>query len=157
MNIDGALQFTGAAGSVATDSPTTGTEASTNVLDLSIARDMGVGDNPALKLFVEVLTAFTGGTSLQVNLEGAPDNGSGAPGSYTAMVNGPVVAEANLVAGAMLLQVDVPRPAPAQARPRFLRLRYVTVGTHGAGALYGAIVLDRPDTVYYPAGVTIAN
>lgn len=157
MIIDGALQFTGTAGSVSSDSPTNGTEQSTNVLDLSVARDMGIGDNPALKLFVEVTTAFADGTSLQVNLEGAPDNGSGLPGSYTNMINGPVVAEADLVAGARLLEVDVPRPAPGQAIPRFLRLEYVTVGTHTAGAVYGTIVLDRQDMVAYPAGQTVPN
>ena len=35
------------------------------------ARDMGIGDDPALKLLVQVTTAFAGGTSLQVTLKGA--------------------------------------------------------------------------------------
>jgi hypothetical protein len=157
MIIDGALQFTGVAGTVDTDEPTTGTQVSTNVIDWSVARDMGIGDNPALKLFVQVMTAFADGTSLQVNLQGAPDNGSGAPGAYTTMISGPVVVEANLIAGARLLEVDLPRPAPAQAMPRFLRLQYVNVGTHTAGAIYGTILLDRQDAPQYPAGQTVPN
>ena len=157
MIIDGSLQFTGVAGSVDFDEPTTGTQVSTNIIDLSVARDMGVGDDPALELLVVVTTDFADGTSLQVNLEGAPDDGTGSPGSYTNMINGPVVAEAQLIAGARLLEVTVPRPAPGQAIPRFLRLEYVTVGTHTAGAIYGAIVLDRQDYVAYPAGITVPN
>ena len=79
-----------------TDLPTTGTQAASNIVDLGGpalpgsasgggARDLGVGDDPALKLSALVTTAITGGTSLQLQLQGAPDNGSGAPGSYTTM------------------------------------------------------------------------
>ncbi len=166
MILDGLLQFTGTAGSVSADSPTTGTQQSTNVLDLVNARDLGVGDSPALKLLAEILTTFTGGTSLQLQLQGAPDNGSGAPGSYTTMWDSGAIAEANLVAGRYLANVDLPRTilalpntgaSAAQALPRFLRLQYVTVGTHGAGGLYAGIVIDRQDYVAYPAGITISN
>lgn len=183
MILDGLLQFTGASGGVgnndaATDSPTTGTQTSSNILDLHLvglpvlangqgARDLGIGDDPALKLSVIVNTTFTGGTSLQVNFQGAPDNGSGAPGSFSTFASSPVVAEANLVQGAQLLLIDVPRPPQGSPMPRFLQLQYVSVGTHGAGKLRGNIVLDRVDQVYnasanqtlggYPAGITVAN
>src|SRR6266852_5017372 len=80
MILDGFLQFTAAA----FDIPTTGSQVSTNQLDLGIiglptsasgggARDIGIGDDPAMKLLVIVQTAFTVGTSLQVNVQGAPD------------------------------------------------------------------------------------
>ena len=76
-----------------------------NIVDLGLAgipssangggaRDIGTGDDPSLKLSIIVTTAFASGTSLQVNLQGAPDNGSGAPGSWTTMWTGPVVVEA---------------------------------------------------------------
>lgn len=187
MILDGLLTFTGtfygATGGVQsgtyTDAPTTGTQTSSNVLDLGIsgipasisggggggARDIGIGDDPAMKLLVLVTVAFTVGTSLQVNLQGAPDNGSGAPGSYTTMLSGPVVTEANLIAGARLLDDDVPRPVPAQAIPRFLALQYVSVGTHSTGQIRAHIVLDRHDLPEqsnavlggYPPGIVIAN
>src|SRR6516165_9014805 len=120
MILDGLLQFSAAAG----DSPTTGaTNASTNIIDLHMAgipvlaanqgaRDMGIGDDPALKLAIQVTSAFTGGTSLQVNLQGAPDNGTGIPGTFTTYVSGPVVALAQLIAGVRVLEIDVPRPPP---------------------------------------------
>jgi hypothetical protein len=185
MILDGYLMFTNfiGGGTGTGDSPTTGTQVSTNQLDLGIiglplsasgggARDIGIGDDPAMKIAVIVTTTFTGGTSLQVNIQGAPDNGSGAPGSYTTMLSGPVVVEANLLgatstsfAGTRVLDVDMPRPAPAQALPRFIQLQYITVGTHTAGAVKGFLVLDRNDIPLgttaalsgYPAGITIAN
>lgn len=184
MILDNLLTFTGTSNGTSggitsgpqTDAPTTGTQTSTNIVDLGLAgipssangggaRDIGTGDDPSLKLSVLVTTAFASGTSLQVNLQGAPDNGSGAPGSWTTMWTGPVVVEASLAAGLQYSNIDVPRPAPGQALPRFLRLQYVTVGTHTAGAIEGQIVIDRDDQVVgstglysgYPAGLTVAN
>lgn len=165
--LDGLLQFTGTAGlaSAMTDSPTTGTQQSTNVLDLLNARDLGIGDDPSLELLIQIMTTFTGGTSLQVQLQGAPDNGSGAPGTYVTMLDSGAIVEASLVAGRYILATTVPRvllPTPtgvssAMALPRFLRLQYITVGTHGAGALGAFIVLDREDQISYPPGIIIAN
>lgn len=156
MILDGALQFSGAAGAINGDLPTTGSQTSTNIIDLLNARDMGIGDNPAMKLFVSVLTAFTAGTSLQVNFQGAPDN-AGSPGTWTTYASSGVTAEASLTVGQHLFDIDVPRPPPGVAIPRFYRLQYVTVGTHTAGAIYGALVLDRDDELYYPPGIKINN
>jgi hypothetical protein len=111
------------------------------------------------------MTTFASGTSLQVQLQGAPDNGSGSPGTYVTMLDSGAIAEASLVAGRYILAVAVPRillptptaPSAAMALPRFLRLQYITVGTHTAGALAGFIVLDREDQISYPPGIIIAN
>ena len=183
MILDAFLLFTGGAGGIgnadgSTDSPTTGTQASSNVIDLGLvgipasisgggggARDMGIGDDPALKLMVNVSVLFAGGTSLGVILQGAPDSGTGTPGTYTTMYSGPVVTEANLIQGARVANIDVPRPVPGQAMPRFLRLEYITVGTHTAGSVEAGIVLDRDDQIVgatglisgYPAGLNVAN
>jgi hypothetical protein len=179
MILDKLLTFSGGLGGAGDnlDSPTTGTQVASNIIDLGVtsgvpssangggARDIGAGDNPSLELSAIVTTAFASGTSLQLVLAGAPDNGSGAPGAYTTMWTSPAVAEASLVAGMQLANITVPRPAAGQAMPRFLRLSYVTVGTHTAGALEAQIVLDRDDQpvgttgLYsgYPAGITVAN
>lgn len=184
MILDALLTFTGtgngASGAPAsgarTDAPTTGTQTSSNIVDLGLAgipssangggaRDIGTGDDPSLKLSIIVTTAFTVGTSLQVNLQGAPDNGSGSPGSWTTMWTGPVVLEASLTQGVQYSNIDVPRPAPGQPMPRFLQLQYVTVGTHSTGQIEGQIVIDRDDQVVgptnlysgYPAGLNVAN
>lgn len=152
------------------DSPTTGTQASTNVLNLGLTspqaggtvRDIGIGDNPALKLLVMVITAFSGGTSLQLALQGSTDNSS-----FNNYWLSPAVAEASLVAGARLYDMDMPRPPAGIAMPQYLRMSYITVGTHSAGALYAGLVLDRDDQPYastgnatlggYAAAVTVSN
>jgi len=185
MILDNSLMFSGtsngASGGITsganTDAPTTGTQVASNVIDLGVtsgvpssangggARDIGIGDDPAMKLLVNVNTALTGGTSLQVDLSGAPDNGSGAAGSYTVMWTSQAIVEASLIAGANIANIDVPRTIPGQAPPRFLRLRYISVGTHSAGAVEACIVLDRFDQIQgstgalsgYPAGTTVAN
>ena len=184
MILDGLLTFTGtsngATGGITsgaqTDAPTTGTQAASNIIDLGLnglpgsangggARNIGVGDQPALKLSAMVIAAFTGGTSLQLQLQGAPDNGSGAPGSYTTMWTSAAIAEASLVAGAQLANIDVPRVVFGQALPRFLKLNFISVGTHSTGTIECNIVLDRDDQIMgaggaysgYPAGLTVAN
>lgn len=184
MILDGLLTFTGtsngATGGITagaqTDLPSAGTQAASNIIDLGLAgipsyangggaRDIGVGDDPSLKLSAIVVTAITGGTSLQLQLQGAPDNGSGAPGSYTTMWTSAAIAEASLVTGAQLANIDVPRVVFGQALPRFLKLNFISVGTHSAGAIECQIVLDRDDQIMgtggaysgYPAGLTVAN
>jgi Bbp16-like protein len=175
--LDGFFQFTAAAGD---SMPNAATTTSTNQIDLGVglvgnpqipafsagggARDLGVGDQPSLKVLVEVTTAGAG-TSIQVNLQGAPDNGSGAPGSFTTYITGPVVTAANAVAGSRLLEIDIPRPPAGVVLPRYLQLQYVGVGNMSAGVMKAWAVLDRFDQPGsqsgvlsgYPAGVTIPN
>ena len=191
MILDALWLFTGGTTGVGnsdglTDSPTTGAQFSSNVVDVGELngippsssatppapfgiggpRDMGIGDNPALKLMVIVTLAFTTGTSLQISVQGAPDSGSNTPGTYTAYGFGPIVAVANLTAGVRIADIDMPRVAPGVNLPRYYRLGYTSVGSSfGAGKIEGLFVLDRFDqpissanllSGYYP-GVTVAN
>lgn len=156
-----------------------GTQASTNILDLhgagllpvltngQGARDMGIGDDPALKLLVQVTTAFTSAGStgtISAAFQGAPDNGSGVPGSYTTYITGP--ASVIPAVGARLLKIDWPMPPAGVVYPRFVRILYtVAVQTMTAGAVIAAAVLDRDDQPLlaagllggYPAGLIVAN
>jgi len=186
MILDGLLCFTGSSKGASgppvlgpqSDRPTTGTQVSSNAFDLGLlgiplsaqgggARDIGIGDDPAMKILAVVTVAITGGTSLQVNIQGAPDNGSGAPGSFVIYASGPVVLLASLVAGARLFDIDMPRPALDFPPPRYLQLGYVSAGTFTGGLqrLQGFLVLDRHDLPEnanavlggYPAGINIAN
>lgn len=174
MILDANLQFTAAAG----DTILAATTTSTNVIDLHMAgvpvlsanqgaRDIGIGDDPALKLLVQVSQTATGGTSLIVALQGAPDNGSGVPGTFVTWWTSPTYALAALVAGARLYDMDMPRPPAGVSIPRFLRLAYTAAGVFTAGLMQAFIVLDRMDQPYsgttnatlggYPAGITVAN
>jgi hypothetical protein len=160
-------------------SPNGTTQASTNTIDLHLvsgglpvlanlqgARDIGIGDDPALKLLVQVTTTYVGGTSLSVAVQGATDNGAGAPAAFSTYYLSPAYAVATLIAGARLYDMDVPRPPAGIAMPRFLRMLYTSVGAV-VGNLSAFIVLDRDDQVYqstgnsvqggYPAGITVAN
>ena len=162
----------------------TGTAVSDNVIDFGLgtalnpqiptpaqgggARDMGIGDSPALKFVVQVGTAITGtAPTLQISLQGAPDNGSGVPGAFATWWSSPVYVAADLVAGARLFDMDMPRPPQGVAVPRFIRLNYTGGGTIAAGTVSAYLVLDRDDQMYnatnnailggYRAGLNVAN
>jgi hypothetical protein len=184
---DGLLTFTGtsngATGGITsgpyTDLPTTGTQAASNILDIGDlngipltavngggARDLGVGDDPMLKLSIICSVAFNASSTLQLQLQGAPDAGANTAGSFTTMWTSPVIANAQLIAGAELANVDLPRVVPGQPLPRYLKLNFITaVGTNSTGTINAGIVIDRFDQIVgttgqlsgYPAGITVAN
>lgn len=190
MILDNLLLFTGtsngASGGVTSSSyadsfaQTANTYSCSNILDLGVtsgvpssangggARDLGIGDDPMLKLLVRVGTAgvSAGGGTLQLELAGAPDNGSGAAGSYTVMWLSAAYTMAQAYAGADLANIDVPRVIAGQVLPRFLRLRFIVASaTITAGTMVGTIVVDRDDQILgttgvmggYPAGITVSN
>ena len=153
------------------------TQNSANVIDLggpglpvlanlSGARDIGIGDDPAMKLLVQVTVAASTGTSMTVSLEGATDNGSGGANAYSVWWVSPAYTTAQLVVGARLMDMDMPRPPAGIAMPRFLKLVYTTVSTCNP-TVESFIVLDRMDQNYestnnavmggYPAGIYINN
>src|SRR5215469_314301 len=180
MILDALLQFSGTQNLA----QVAGSYVSTNIIDLHIlappgtpvlannqgARDLGIGDDPALKLLVQVITTFTsgGGATLAVALQGATDNGSGSPNAFSTWWTSPTYALGTLVAGARLLDMDMPRPPAGIAIPRFLQLNY-TIGsaTTTAGTVSAFIVINRHDQPYfttnnavlsgYPPGIVIAN
>lgn len=135
----------------------TATAASTNVVDLVNARDMGRGDanGSTPKLMVLVTTAFssTNSGTLTVQFQGSTDNST-----FTTYAESRAYTAGELTAGNRLFDVDVPRPSGGAALPRYLRLNYVVANAFTAGAVTSAIVLGRQDqSPYYPPGVTVAN
>jgi hypothetical protein len=120
---------------------TTGTQVSTNAYDMGVARDVGRGRN--LRVFANVGTAFTGGTSLQTNVIESANSDLSSP---SVIATGAVIAEAALTAGARLLDIVLP-----QTSKRYLGLQFVTVGTHTAGAVNGGIVMDTDSNTTFPA------
>lgn len=180
MILDALLMFSGPS-SPQSLAQVVGTYPSTNIIDWHMAglpvlaadqgaRDMGIGDDPALKLLVQVGTAFVsaGGGTLQVTLQGATDDGTGSPSAYSSWWASPLYTAAQAVAGARLMNLDFPRPPQGVAIPRFVRLLYgVATATITAGTITAGIVLDRDDQAYqgtsnavlggYPPGITVAN
>lgn len=135
----------------------TATAASTNVVDLVNARDIGAGPDygavPKLMVLVTTSFASTNAGTLTVQFQGSTDNTTWSTYAATrAMTAG------ELVAGNRLFDIDVPRPGPGDALPRYLRLNHVVANAFTGGAVTSAIVLGRQDSVpAYPAGVTVAN
>ena len=74
----------------------TGSTASTNIVDLGVARDIGGAAVDRLALLCQVAAGFTSGgaATLQVQLQTAPDNGSSAPGSWTTLAQSDAIAVA---------------------------------------------------------------
>lgn len=133
----------------------TATRDSTNVLDLQNARDLGIGDGPTLKLFVDATSALlsAGATTLTVALSGSTDNST-----YTVMAQSPAIAKAALTTGTRIWSIDMPRTVAGQSLPRYLKLVYtVAVSDFTGGSVSAGLVLDRQDVVQYSAGITIAN
>ena len=171
MYLDSQLQFS-------SGQAITTTAASTSVIDLAglgsgttvsniignatvWGQDIGVGDVPGTpKLYVTVGTALAGGTSLNVQFQGAPDNGSGSPGTYVTYAESGTIVTASLTANTVIFKIDVPEIQPEGGPlPRFLRLNYVVVGTYTSGTIaFAGIIRDRQDWVarYYPSGYAVA-
>ena len=145
MLIDKQNQFSADAG----DSPTaTGSTASTNIIDLGVARDIGGAVTDQLMLLCEVVAAFTSGGSatLQVQFQTAPDNGSGAPGSWSILAQSDAIAVAALVQGYKFLPGELPGGSH-----RFIRLNY-SIGTAvmTAGTLKAGLVPSLDVQPVYP-------
>jgi Bbp16 len=159
MYLDALLQFSAAQALTAA-----GSTASTTVIDLLGAgsgnasgniignatvfgEDIGIGDGPGTpKLFVAVAASLLGGTSVNVQFQGAIDNGSNVPGTYVTYAESGVILTADLLAGRQIFRIDVPAVIPDTGPlPRFLRLNYVVAGTFTAGTVNAYIVRDRQD------------
>jgi len=172
MILDHFLQFT----AFPAGDPLSGSTNSSNILDIGLgfeatvnplgnaipapshgggARDLGIGDDPAMKLLVQTVGVVAGGTSLQINIQGAPDNGTGNPGTFSTYAQGPVLPLARLSQiGARLFDIDMPRVPWEDPLPRYLRLSYGRVGTFTSGHIVGFLVLDRFDQIISVAGFT---
>lgn len=133
----------------------TATADSTNIIDLSIARDLGLGGAHELYLQVSVGAVFATLTSLNVQFLGAPDNGSGAPGAYSLYAESGVIPVANLTAGAQLLRIPVPAVPAGYVLPRFYKLTYTVAGSNATtGNVTAFITPDRQANTAYAPGVT---
>ena len=123
-------------------------------------QDIGVGDSPGQpKIEVAINTAFLTLTGLTIDFQGAPDNGSGSPGTYVTYASSGEILLASLGVG-VVFKIDVPEIQPEGGPlPRFLRLNYTVAGSNAtAGAITANIIRDRQDYVakYYASGFAVA-
>lgn len=140
----------------------TSTANSTNVLDMLNARDMGIGEDLKVTVTSNLAFAAAGAATLQIALQGAPDNGSGSPGTWVTYAETDALSKAELndptVQNISLVGFDLPERRQGQNPPRFYRLVYtVTTGPFTAGAVQAFVNLSRDQLPQYPSGFTVAN
>ena len=117
----------------------TTTAVSTDKVDLSIARDIGEGENLYMNFCVP--TALTGGTSVKFEVVVADDaaisSGVTVVGSTDAVLTAALVAGYNTA-----VRIN---PIIGSLGKRYLAARYTISGTYSAGAVIADIVHDIQD------------
>jgi len=127
------------------DQEVTDSAASTNIIDLGAVTNnvAGTPTTPHLKggtrgrIRAQVTTAFETLTSLQVSVQVDTIEAFSSPKT---ILLGEDIAQASLVAGAVLIDVAI----PAEVDERYLRLYYTVTGTTAtAGAVLAGITMDQ--------------
>lgn len=149
MLLDGYLMFSN--GQVLT-----ATADSSNIIDIQNARDLGIGEDVTLKVFVSTGAALVsaGATTLNVDFQGSTDGTT-----WTSMWLQSGITKANITAtGTRIASFDLPRPAVGQAMPRYYKIVY-TVGTgpFTGGSVNAGIVLDDQASPQYASALNIQN
>lgn len=112
------------------------TTVSTNVIDL-LSANRNLGRGYPMRAIVIVGTAFTGGTSVQCQMiQSANADMSGS----SVIATGPVTTDANATAGTKLMDQSL-----NDNLQRYIGFQYVTVGTHTAGTVGFAGLVDTTD------------
>lgn len=99
--------------------------------DLGLGRGKGT---PSVEVFTGSGTPGTA-TSLQVSLQGAPDNGGGtiAGLAFVPYIQTRAIPLASILSSSRLAQFDFPRREVGQALPRFINLLYTVAGANFTG------------------------
>lgn len=134
---------------VSEDQALTTTAVSTDTIDLSVARDIGEGQD--LFMNFAVTTALAGGTSVKFEVITSAAANLGSPtviGSTDAIVTASLVAGYNTA-----VRIN---PQIASLGQRYLGARYTIVGTYTSGKVTADVVMDIQDgRKSYPSGVTV--
>ena len=145
----------------------TTTRDSTNIIDLSVARDIGDGED--IEVLVQCgttnLASTATTTTIIAQIMVSTDNST-----YTTAAKSDAVAIGKLTTGSHILNISMPirriysEVAGAaglgnDAYPRYIKLNYVCSATLSAGTLTAALIGDRQTNPGpgYPSGFTVNN
>jgi hypothetical protein len=99
--------------------------------------DLGIGHGKGVPYFL--VTTGTGtpaaATSLEIDIQGAPDNGGGTIAGLTFVpyIRTGAIPLASIAASTRLMSVAFPKRQQGQALPRFINLNYIVVGSNFTG------------------------
>ena len=128
------------------DQAVTATAASTNVVDLGVSRDIGIGTPIEVWCSVTNTTVSAGSTTLVVDLQTDTDV---AFGTAVNLITTAAIAKATLVAGYEIFKIKMPMGVL-----RYLRLNYtVAVANFSAGNFRAGLILNRQALVYPASGL----
>jgi len=142
----------------------TTTRDSTNIIDLSVARDIGDGEDIEVLVQVgtTVLTSTATTTTIVAQVMVSTDNST-----YTTAAKSDAVQIGLLTTGSHILNIHMPmRRLYSEVAgtgndqyPRYIKLNYVASATLSAGTLTAALIGDRQTNpaAGYPSGFTVNN
>lgn len=135
---------------VSTDQAVTTTAVSTDTVDLSIARDMGEGED--LFMNFAMTEAFAGGTSTNFEVIIA-DNAALSSNVVVIGASGAIVTASLPLGTNVAVRLN---PQIASLGKRYLGARYTVSGTNSAGKVTADIVTDVQDgKKFYASGFTV--
>jgi len=131
-----------------TDQVVTTTAASTDIVDLGAARDMGNGEPMELVVLVTQSVTAAGAATVTFALE--TDDNAGFS-SAAVLANSGAIGKAALTAGTEVLRAKVPLDAE-----RYLRINYtVATGPLTAGTFTAFLAHDRQASKAYASGFSV--
>lgn len=131
-----------------TDQAVTTTAASTDIVDLGAARDMGNGEPLELVILVTQSVTASGAATVTFTLETDDTAGFSSP---VVLASSGAIGKAALPAGTEVLRVKVPLDAE-----RYLRTNYtVATGPLTAGTFTAFLARDRQASRAYASGFTV--
>lgn len=142
----------------------TTTRDSTNIIDLSVARD--IGDGEQIEVLIQCGTTALASTATTTTIVAqvmvSTDNST-----YTTAAKSDAIQIGLLTTGSHILNIHMPMrriysevPGTGNdAYPRYIKLNYVASATLSAGTLTAALIGDRQTNpgAGYPSGFTVAN
>lgn len=115
------------------------------------ADGMGVGaERPELNITIGTTVTTSSSATLNVQIQGAPDNGSGSPGTWSTFGESGAIAVALLTANTVVCRLPWLPPWPFNQRPRFIRLNFEipAATSFTAGTIASALVTTVRDDYY---------